>query len=244
MLALGLYWPLWPAAIPEMLAAEPEESSAPATETSSAISLEQLATAADVVALVQMRDGDYRYQRDFPVSGSAYLKVLIPYKVDQPLDLIDVYEKGLHANECYFPNPTVFEEGRRYLVFLRRDPDDPERYRGLPQGCALDVLVTQDNRYALRLPVTGIELSDPLAEMAQDMEFADPYAHETDETLDSLSRDQWLAAGLLRREKTTEGDELVYTRGISLGEVRALFGPEGLTQDRHQRRIPETNGSP
>jgi hypothetical protein len=201
-------------------------------------SLAQLAAAADVVAVVQMRDGDYRYQREFPISGSAYLKVLIPYKVDQPLDLVEVYETGLHENECYFPNPTVFEEGRRYLVFLRRDPDDEERYRGLPQGCALDVLVTGNNTYALRLPVTGIDLSDALMEHATAMEFADPYARESDETLDSESRDAWLEAGLLRREMGADGEELVYTQGIMLGEIRSLLGPDGLTMDRHQKRIP------
>jgi hypothetical protein len=198
------------------------------------VSLAQLAAAADVIALVQMRDGDYRYQREFPISGSAYLKVLIPYKVDQPLDLIDVYERGLHENECYFPNPTVFEEGRRYLVFLRRDPDDPERYRGLPQGCALDVLVTKGNGYALRMPVTGINLSDPLEDLAEPIDWTDPYSQETVETLDSTLRDEWLEKGWLRRN----GDELVYTQGVSLQQLRELMGPEGVSLDRHQKRIP------
>lgn len=210
----------------------------PDTETKAQASLAQLASAADVIALVQMRDGDYRYQREFPVSGSAYLKVLIAYKVDQPLDLVEVYEKGLHENECYFPNPTVFEEGRRYLVFLRRDPDDPERYRGLPQGCALDVLVKADNTYALRLPVTGIQLSDPLQGLAKPMEFTDRYARETDETIDSQSRDRWLADGLLRREPTEEGDELVYTKGVSLSDVRPLLGLGGLALDHQQKQFP------
>jgi len=218
--------------------AEPHELTDETAHVQASVSLAELVAAADVVALVQMRDGDYRYQRDFPISGSAYLKMLIPYKVDQPLDLIDVYESGLHENECYFPNPTVFEEGRRYLVFLRRDPDDLERYRGLEYGCALDVLVTEDNTYALRLPVTGIRLNDPLMEYAVAMEFADPYARETDETLDSVSRDQWLEAGLLRRETGTEGDELVFTQGVALSDVRSLFGAESLTTDRHQKRIP------
>jgi hypothetical protein len=201
-------------------------------------SLAELASAADVIAVVQMRDGDYRYQREFPVSGSAYLKVLIAYKVDQPLDLIEVYEKGLHENECYFPNPTVFEEGRRYLVFLRRDPDDAERYRGLPQGCALDVLVTADNTYAVRLPITGVQLSDPLLDLAQPLNFADPYARETDETVDSQSRDRWLAEGLLRREQNAEGDELVYTQGVSLGDVRPLLGLDNLPRHPHQKPFP------
>ncbi len=201
--------------------------------------LAQLAAEADVVALVQMRDGDYRYRREFPVSGSAHLKVLIAYKADQPLEMIEVYETGLHPNECYFPNPNVFEEGRRYLVFLRRDPDDKQRYRGLPEGCALDVLVTTDNAYVLRIPVTGIELSDDLQQHAMPMKFADSYARESEELLDSAQREAWLKEGWLTREITEQGPQLIYTQGVSLDTVRNLMGPEGVSLDRHQKRLPE-----
>jgi hypothetical protein len=211
------------------------EGAAPAKQPAP-VSLADLAGLADVVALVQMRDGDYRYQREFPVSGSAYLKILIPYKVDRPLDLIEVYETGLHEHECYFPNPNVFEEGRRYLVFLRRDPDHAERYRGLEMGCALDVLVTADSTYALRIPATGIPLADPLPEFAQKLAFSDPYSHETYESLDSAQRDEWLEKGWLRRVKSDQGDELQYTTGIRLEQVRALMGPAGVSLDRHQKR--------
>ena len=105
------------------------------------ISLAELAGKADLIMLAQVKDTDYFYRHDYPVSGSAYLKPLIHYKGGKPADIVEVYEKGLHVNECYFPNPSVFEEGRRYLLFLRQDPDQPERYRGLAEGCALDVLV-------------------------------------------------------------------------------------------------------
>jgi hypothetical protein len=226
-----------PEALDSSMAIAADASNPTEALASTTISLADLAAAADVVALVQMRDGDYRYRRDFPISGSAHLQVLIPYKVDQPIDLIEVYETGLHAHECYFPNPSVFEEGRRYLVFLRRDPDDPERYRGLEKGCALDVLVTTDSAYALRIPATGIELSDPLADLAAQTAFADPYSRETDETLDSVKRDDWLEKGWLRRETGEEGDELVYTLGVGLDHVRELMGPAGVSLDRHQKRI-------
>ena len=121
----------------------------PAALGSSPSSLAELAQQAEFVALAQVRDTDYLRRRDIPVSGSAYLKVLIPYKGDASTDLVEVYEKGLHEHECYFPNPTLFEEGRRYLLFLRRDPENPERYRGLPAGCAVDVLVDEDNALSL-----------------------------------------------------------------------------------------------
>jgi len=202
------------------------------------ISLANLAAAADVVALVQMRDGDYRYQRKFPISGSAHLKVLISYKADQPLDMIEVYEIGLHPHECYFPNPDMLEEGRRYLVFLRRDPDDHNRYRGLPEGCALDVLVTADNAYALRIPATGIDLSDDLLKFARDLQFADPYASVAIENMETAQREAWLEAGWLRQEINDEGQLLTFTRGVNINDVRTLMGPAGFSEDRHQKRLP------
>ena len=186
------------------------------------VSLAQLAASADLVVLAQVKDTDYFMRRDIPVSGSAYLKVLIPYKMDRPADLIEVYEKGLHEHECYFPNPSVFEEGRRYLLFLKQDPDHEERYRGLPQGCALDVLVDSDNRYALRYPVTGIDLSDPLGELAREMKFSDPYAIVDDEYLLGAQREAMLAAGQIV-PYASPGVKWMYTKGVSLTTVRKLM---------------------
>ena len=195
------------------------------------MTLAELAAQADAIVLAQIRDTDYVYQREFPIRGSAYLRVLIPYKTDQPLDLVEVYEEGLKANECYFPNPTVFEEGRRYLLFLRRDPDNPERYRGLPAGCALDVLVDEDYRYVLRLPADGIAIADPLDEHAEALQFADSYARETDESISAQQRDEWLAAGWIRRAD----DGFVYTRGVNLATVRDLMGPQGVSPERQRK---------
>ncbi len=88
------------------------------TETAP-ISLSELAAKADIVAVAQVKDTDYVYARSFPNEGSAFLKILIAYKLNNPVEeIVEVYEKGLHPNECYFENPTVFEEGRRYLVFF------------------------------------------------------------------------------------------------------------------------------
>jgi hypothetical protein len=194
------------------------------------ISLSELAARADAVVLAQARDADYVYRRDFPVRGSAYLRVLIAYKLEAGVAVLEVYEEGLHGNECYFPNPTVFEEGRRYLLFLMNDPEKDGRYRGLAQGCALDVLVDRSNHYAVRIPVTGVALSDPLQDLSEPMEFADAYAHETEESLSPAERDAWLAAGWLE----ASGDGFVYTRGVDLTRVRKLMGPEafGMKSER------------
>ena len=193
----------------------------------SPISLADLAASADLVVLAQVKDTDYFIRRDIPVSGSAYLKVLIPYKVESPVDLIEVYEKGLRDQECYFPNPSVFEEGQRFLLFLKKDPGDEDRYRGLPQGCALEVLVDSDNRYALRYPVSGINLSDPLGELARDMKFSDSYAIVDDEELLPAQREAMLADGQIVTYESP-GRQWIYTKGISLTAVRKLMGTGGL----------------
>ncbi len=139
----------------------------------------------------------------------------------------------------------MFEEGRRYLLFLKRDPEDEERYRGLAEGCALDVLVDSENRYALRFPATGIDLSDPLVEYAQEMKFSDGYAVVDDESLPPALRDAMLAAGQIvpyerAQEESTAtqaewltpkeppGRQWRYTMGVSLATIRELIGPDAL----------------
>lgn len=185
------------------------------------VSLAELASRSDAVVLAQVRDTDYLRRRDIPVSGSAYLKVLIAYKLDRQEDLIEIYEKGLHERECYFRDRTVFEEGRRYLLFLRRDPEDNERYRGMPEGCALEILVDDNNRYALRYPARGISLSDDLDEVSRAMTFSDAYAVVNEEDVLPERRDAMLSAGYLR---PYQPGSYIYTTGVELAEVRRLMG--------------------
>ena len=148
-----------------------------ALEKTTPVSLSALAAEADLVAVAQVKDTDYVYTRSFPSEGSAFLRILIAYKQNNAdEEIIEIYEKGLHPNECYFENPTVLEEGRRYLVFFRLDPDDPENYRGLAEGCALEILVTGNNGYALKYPIKGIDLTDDLDKLAIKYDFRDNYA--------------------------------------------------------------------
>jgi len=195
-----------------------EQKSAPA-------SLSMLAAEADLVAVAQVKDTDYVYTRSFPSEGSAFLKILIAYKPNRTTgQIIEVYEKGLHPNECYFENPTVYEEGRRYLVFFRRNPDDPESYRGLAQGCALEILVTADNRYALKYPIDGIELSDKLEQLVDKYDFRDTYALVSEDSLSPVDRDDLLARGLIIAYR--EGFK--YTHGIDLTAARGLISAKAL----------------
>jgi hypothetical protein len=193
------------------------------------VTLSELAEKADVIALVRVLDTDYEYTREFPSGGTAFLKVLIPYKVTIPLeDILDVYEEGLHPGECYFDNPTVLEEGRRYLVFLKLSEDVKGQYNGLEQGCRLEVLVRNDDQYAVRYPATGILLSDDLGSHATHMSFADNYAVLEDEDISPDERKDLLEKGFLEQQDL----QFKYTHGIELREFRELLGPAGLTLDR------------
>jgi len=201
-----------------------------ANEPSSPTSLSELAATADLVAVAQVKDTDYVYTRSFPSEGSAYLKILIAYKHNQPdAEIVEIYEKGLHPNECYFENPTVFEEGRRYLVFFRQDPDDLENYLGLAQGCALEILVTEDNRYALKYPITGIALSDDLTALVTGYDFRDNYALVSDESLKPAIRDGLLAKGLIIPYQ----DKFKYTHGVDLSAARQLIDGDALKPSRN-----------
>jgi hypothetical protein len=207
---------------------EPGDSSA-----DKPVSLTTLAEQADLVAVVQVRDTDYVYTRAFPSEGSAYLKILISYKANRPeQDLIEVYEKGLHAHECYFEDPAHPDDGRRYLVFLRIDPKDPETYLGLEQGCALEILVTANSSYALRYPAEGINLSDDLTNLASPMDFRDTHALISQESILPASRDQLLEKGLIE----PQGEQFKLTHGVDLTAARRLINADALKVKPDWRR--------
>ena len=194
------------------------------------LTLQELASHADLIALVQVLDTDYAYQREFPIGGTAFLRVLIPYKVNRPVpDIIEVYEEGLHEHECYFPNPPPTEEGRRYLLMVRDNPDVEGQFLSLDQGCSLTVLVKRDNSYALRYPLEGIATSESVAELAVPMDFSDRHA-----VLDyeALSVDERLS--LLEGGYVDEREDRFYklTHGVPLSAFRRLIGEENLTRDR------------
>jgi len=199
------------------------------SEKAPSISLTDLAKKSDLVAVAQVKDTDYVYTRSFPSEGSAFLSILIAYKPAKPTgEIIQINEKGLHPNECYFENPTVLEEGRRYLVFLRQDPQDPESFRGFSEGCALEILVTNENRYALKMPLEGIDLADKLDELAVHYDFRDNYALVTEESLSPVVRDDLLA----RRLIVPYQGKFKYTHGIDLSAARRLISAEALKPER------------
>jgi hypothetical protein len=204
--------------------------------------LETLAAEADLVALVQVLDTDYEYAREFPVGGTAFLRILIPYKLDRPRpDIIEVYDEGLRPGTCYFPNPEVTEEGSRFLLFVRNNPDVQGQYIGLETGCSLTALVTEDNRYALRYPAEGLLLTDDLTALARPLNFVDAHAIIDYEDLSVEDR-----LDLLERGLVTELEDRTYriNQGIPLSEIRPLLGEDNLTRDRSLLRPAPVSDMP
>jgi hypothetical protein len=221
-------------AISAALDAAPESSGKNSHETEiSPVTLTDLAAKADLVAVAQVKDTDYVFTRSFPSEGSAFLKLLITYKKNKPgEEIIEVYEKGLHPHECYFENPTVLEEGRRYLVFFRIDEEDPEIYRGLPQGCALELFVTRNSRYALKFPLKGIDIADELEGLATGYEFRDSYAVFDEDSISPSERDELLNRGLIIPYQ----GRFKYTHGIDLSTARSLISADALKTKRNRTR--------
>ena len=131
-----------------------------------------LAEESDLVAVAVVEQADYQKTRNFPSSGSAFLKLLIVYKGDEEVgDWIEVKEKGLGDEKCYYPEPNPFVfEGARFFVFLRKENDV---YRGVAPGCKVPLYVTDSNQYAVQYPVDGLDVPP---EAAQKLTFTDPAA--------------------------------------------------------------------
>ena len=124
-----------------------------------------------------------------------------------------------------FPEITAWQEGQRFLVFMQHLEAD--RFRGHPQVCALSILVTDANEYAMRMPQDTVILGSDGDSLVREFVYADPAARIDATELTSTSIIKMQQELKVRRL----GNDLVYTLGISLTDVRRLIGPEALATD-------------
>ena len=194
-------------------------------ETQQKPSLLLLAAESDLVALAQVVITDYEYTRGFPSKGIATLRILIPYKLPIPLEQIEVTEEGLKEQACYFPEASAWQEGQRFLVFLEHVEVD--QFRGHSSLCALPVFVTDNNQYALRIPEEKISLTEAGQAMVREFVYVDPAARidARDMTRTSIQK---MSEEMSMRQID---DELIYTLGIELSDVRRLIGAQALAAD-------------
>jgi hypothetical protein len=190
----------------------------------------ELAAESDLVVLVQVDRVNYEYRRGFPVEGRAWLKVLVRYKVPQPIDLVRLVEEGFGEDRCYFADTPMWEEPPRYLLFANQV--ERRNFEGNRNGCKLEVVVTRDNQYAVRWPQDNLNLDEDGLALVRELEFQGPGASIDVSEMTSIRREDMMERYYLE----DAGDQRYrYTRGILLEDFRQLLGEENLTLDRQQR---------
>lgn len=210
-----------------------EESTPDAEEsTPVAMSPAELAADSDLVVLAQLDRVNYEKRRGFPVEGTAWFNVLVRYKVPQPIDRIRLVEEGFGEDRCYFENVPMWLELPRFLLFLNQA--EGRNFEGNRNGCKLEVLVTRDNRYAVRWPQEGLHLTAEEEEQwVRELDFHGPSAYVDVSEMTSIRREDVQERYFLATDD--ENRRYRYTRGILLEDFRRLLGEENLTQDRQQR---------
>ncbi len=144
--------------------------------------LSQWSRQADIIAIVQVVDTEYRKVRGMPVEGFARLKVLVSYRMPKSLEdqpFLEVHAKGFGHDQCYYPE--FANEGARLLAFLQ--VDDKGKLKGTRPSCALPVYVTRDAGYGLLYPIGGLEITN--MHLVKNCDFTDPYAWQPMEMLTS-----------------------------------------------------------
>lgn len=204
-----------------------EEADSQSGQSTSEPTLASLARGADFIGLVKVDTTEYETIRDLPNEGFAILRVLVTYRhpgdVREAPGSIDVYENGLGNDTCYYPERQ--NEGNRFLVFVNKrtgkdeQGEKKEGYESTRPGCMIPVFVTEDNRYALRYPIPGLDIRD--RSVIRKIEFADPDAFVTaGRNMSFTSVDYMVENGWLRE---ADGDRYVFTTGIYLNEARRLM---------------------
>ncbi|MEM6936579.1 MAG: hypothetical protein AAF552_08990, partial [Pseudomonadota bacterium] len=121
--------------------------------------LAAMAAGADAIAVVRVAQTEYARTRAFPSSGWALLEVLVPYRGVEKGQLLEVTERGLGEQRCYYPELGTWQfEGDRFFVFLKKGEGDT--WRGRAPACRLPVLVDDANRFLLRFPVEGLKIEE------------------------------------------------------------------------------------
>lgn len=221
------------------LAAQESSKSDESAENKPLTTPSQRAVESDYVVLAQLSVYKYEKKREVPVSGNSWFDVLVPYKVPMPVERMKVVEEGFGEHKCYFDEAELFGELPRYLLFLvDYEEGDAGEVRGHPDGCALPVVTTKDNQYAVRWPIDNMRFEGDVESLVQEFEFVGPGAFIDLSDLVSYRREEEAERLHLVPVEDDRGRREIYryTRGIPLGVFREeLIGTENLTRDRVQR---------
>lgn len=187
--------------------------------------LAEAAEWADLVAIAQVDDIEYKKVRKLNSEGYGYLQVLIPYKGSAKGEPIAVLAKGFDDNVCYYPDRE--NEGERFLVFLKKAPNEKSNvYYGYKPFCQLQILLSETGQYILRTPLTDnvLELNP---EFIQPFNFRDPHAMLDATLWTSTQREKYAElynCKIISSEDTfNKYFHLRYTQGIPIYKIRELM---------------------
>ena len=180
---------------------------------------------ADLVAIAQVDDIEYEQVRELNAKGYAFLNILIPYKGSKKDEPIAVVASGFESNACYYPDR--INEGERFLVFLKKAPNDKSNvYYGYKPFCQFQILLSDLGQYILRTPLDtdAIKIDETLI---QDTVFNDPHVM-IDATLwtniDRKSYAEKFHCKIIETEDSLQKYyHLRYTQGIPIYDVRPLL---------------------
>lgn len=213
-----------------LAAQEPSESD-PAIDRPLTTPAERAAES-DYVVLARLHIYNYETRRGIPIEGDTWFDVLLPYKTPMPVERLKVVEKGFGEGKCYFEDVELFNELPRYLLFLVDNPeDDAGEVRGHPDGCAVPIATTVDNRYVVRWPIDNMRFEGDAEALVQKFEFQGPGAFVDLSELVGYRRDEEIERRHLVKAEDDRGRHEIYryTRGIPLSVFRSeLIGTENL----------------
>jgi len=180
---------------------------------------------ADLVAIAQVDDIEYEKVRKINANGYAYLNILIPYKGAKKDEPIAVIATGFDDNVCYYPDRV--NEGERYLVFLKKAPNEKNNvYYGFKPYCQMQVLLSDMGQYILRTPLDTNTINIDTS-LIENHEFNDPHAMVDATLWTSISRDKYIDRFKCKLIETEDSVNkyfhLRYTQGVPIYNIRPLL---------------------
>jgi len=188
-------------------------------------SFEQASQWADLVAIAQVDDIEYEKVRELNSKGYAYLNIRVAYKGATRGESIAVIAKGFEDNTCYYPDRE--NEGERFLVFLKKSPDEKSNvYYGFKPYCQMQILLSDTGQYILRTPLDG-NIFPINNELIEQHSFNDPHAQFDTTLWTSTKRDEYAKnyqCKIIESEDTLNRYfHLRYTQGVPLYKIRPLL---------------------
>ena len=180
---------------------------------------------ADLVAVAQVDDIEYEQVRKLNSKGYAFLNILVPYKGTIRGESIAVIATGFDDNICYYPDRE--NEGERFLVFLKKAPDEMKNvYYGFKPFCQMQILLSDLGQYILRTPLDNNSVKIP-EELIEAHQFNDPHAMFDTTLWTGTTRqkyaDQYQCKIVETEDAFSRYYHLRYTQGVSIYKVRPLL---------------------